>query len=133
MDLETRKEYARLRKAGFGASQAARGARINVAFGRAAKAGLVRLDAIEDCEAYDDSYIDTWTDQAESVRAKARKETRARVESEGTCGVRTYAMGACGKLHEVDSCWGFIGDDWRDSGYDHDLKRAALDALRSAL
>ena len=30
---------------------------------------------------------------------------------------------------EVDSCWGFIGDDWRDSGYDIDIMRATLDAL----
>lgn len=31
--------------------------------------------------------------------------------------------------HDVGSIWGFVGDDFTGSGYDHDLMEAALDAL----
>ena len=131
MDQDTRKEFARLRRVGFGASQALRGAHINVAFAAAERRGLVRLDVVCDHECYDDSYIDSWTDVSASQREQARRETRARLESDGVWGVQTFARQSCGAMHEVDSCWGFLGDDWRDSGYDHDLRRTALDAIAS--
>jgi len=35
---------------------------------------------------------------------------------------------ACGadRWDHMDSCWGFVGDDWKDSGYDIDFKEAGL-------
>lgn len=56
------------------------------------------------------------------------QEERDRANRDGVWGVRgEYWDGH--EWVEVDSCWGFIGDDWRDSGYDVDIMRATLDAL----
>ena len=32
----------------------------------------------------------------------------------------------------ADSCFGFVGDDWKNSGYDTDIMQATLDAARDA-
>ncbi len=133
--MNLHKEYARLRTRGWPAAEAFRSAKINVAFDDARRAGQVDFRTRDDQEPFDASYIDTWTDLSETARDKARKDALKRVESEGTYGIVSYVLRTCseGVTHEIeiDSCWGFIGDGWKDSGYDVDLKRAALDALKS--
>ena len=104
-----------------------------MAFAKAEAQGIVRLLVVNDSEAYDASYIDTWADVRESDRERAKREVYARCNDEGVFGVCTEARETCGHWHAVDSCWGFIGDDWRDSGYDHDLRRSALEKAGVAL
>jgi hypothetical protein len=127
-----RAEYNRLRKLypTQPAQTSLREARTVVAFELAEKQGYVEFRAIEDSEPYDASYIDTWAETRECERARLKEETLERAAREGCWGIQTLAMGPCGHLHEVDSAiWGFIGEDWRDSGYATDLMQAALDAL----
>lgn len=47
--------------------------------------------------------------------------------------ITEYVDAETGEWMEADSCGGFIGDDWKDSGYDDDMKRAALRARLESL
>ena len=60
-----------------------------------------------------------------------RKEFIAKVNQEGVSGiVGEYFDGEV--WQHADSCFGFVGDDWKHSGYDTDIMRATLDAARNA-
>ena len=62
------------------------------------------------------------------VLARQRQEEIDRINRDGVYGIiGEYKCPCCGNWQQVDSCWGFIGDDWKDSGYDLDIKQAALD------
>ena len=37
-----------------------------------------------------------------------------------------------GRWQHADSCFGFVGDDWKHSGYDTDIMRATLDEAKDA-
>lgn len=55
----------------------------------------------------------------------------AKVNREGVWGiVGEYFDGEA--WQHADSCFGFIGDDWKHSGYDTDIMRVTLDAARNA-
>jgi len=63
-----------------------------------------------------------------SRREREYKAFVSRVQDEGATGiVGEYFDGADWQV--ADSVWGFIGDDWRDSGYDTDVMSATLQAL----
>jgi len=99
----------------------------------------IRLLIVPDNEVYDDSYFDTWEisdDQKEKIRA----ELWARIEREGVWGItgqyRVCSCDECGNpahWEDVDSVWGFVGDDWQDSGYDTDVMQGTIDAFRDYL
>ena len=125
--MNVHQEYRRLRAIGWRACDAMRDARTAVEWEKAERAGLVRLGVVPDEEMYDDSYIDTWGDN-QATCEKLRKKLWAKIEREGVYGLLAEVR-VNGQWDTVDSCWGFIGDDWKDSGYDADLKRAALCAL----
>lgn len=126
---DEQKEYLRLRGKGWAAKNALATARVNVLFELAEREGLVRFEAVDDTDTPDVSYFDTWTDLPASEREKLKKEELERIEREGAYGIQSFARFGCGELHPVDSCWGFVGEDWRDSGYDADVKLAALLSL----
>lgn len=93
--------------------------------------GKVRIVVKADQEVYDDSYLDTWG-LPEDELARERNDLRNRIQAEGTCGiVSEFWNGA--EWVETYSCWGFIGDDWEDSGYDQDAMRAAIDGYNEHL
>jgi len=74
---------------------------------------------------YDDSYIDTW-DETPEHKAQAKRELWARIEREGVWGlVGEVKCQACGAWEIVHAVGGFVGDDWKDSGYDSDTRDAA--------
>lgn len=56
-------------------------------------------------------------------------DTAQRIDRDGVCGVvAEYRDPDLGWTH-ADSCWGFVGDDWQDSGYAVDFMDAAMRAL----
>ncbi len=128
-------EYRRLRKLYSGhrkydhdenqALHCLRDARINVEFAAAEVHGHVRLVAVVDDEPFDMSYVDTWG-VSEFAAKKIKAGLAKRIEDEGLWGIRVMAKLCCGHMHDVDAVWGFIGEDWKDSGYDVDLKREVL-------
>ena len=120
-------EYLRLRHKGWPASNAWRAAKVNEAFASAEAEGLVRVSC-EPESYYDDSYIDTW-DDSEKEKEKLRKELWTRIEQEGCWICGTQYLDPIHGWTRVDSIGGFIGDDWKDSGYDVDSKSQALEAL----
>ena len=126
--MNLHQHYRRLRALGHVALSAMRDARTAVAWEKAERTGLVRLDVVPDEEMYDDSYIDTRDDVSQATRDKMRAKLWKTIEREGVYGLRAQ-LRVDGRWQDVDTCWGFIGDDWKDSGYDSDLMRAALDAL----
>lgn len=129
MNAYTKAEYFRLRVLGWEAKQALRAARVKDAFTDAEKTGLVKLETEIDCEPYDMSFYDTW-DASERQIAHWKKITSERIDREGLYGLVSYVRNTKRDAWEqVDSCWGFIGDDWRDGGYDTDIMQACLDEL----
>lgn len=60
-----------------------------------------------------------------------REEFIAKVNHEGVWGiVGEYFDGETWR--HADSCFGFVGDDWKHSGYDTDIMRTTLSAARDA-
>lgn len=57
---------------------------------------------------------------------KWREKQIERINRDGACGiVGEYFDGE--EWQQADSVWGFIGDDWQNSGYDVDIMQSALD------
>jgi hypothetical protein len=58
-----------------------------------------------------------------------RKEFIEKVNTEGVCGiVGEFFDGE--RWQHADSCFGFIGEDWKHSGYDTDIMQATLNAAQ---
>lgn len=149
-------EYRRLRTAGWNANEAYRAAKIaadwndvggftfdgddrgaNVAPGESVHClGPVRL-ILEPDESYslDNLKGDTYNravnpDIPESRMAREESEFEERVERDGVWTlVGQYWDGET--WQHADSCCGFVGDDWKDSGYDTDIMNTTLTAWRA--
>lgn len=122
-------EYHRLRRKEWAAQAAWRAAKTNAEWDAAEWEELVKLDVIPEFDVYDDSFIDTWGLSPKKAEAE-KKEIHQRIERDGCWIIVSYFRpDRDAEWIAVDSVGGFIGDDYKDSGYDTDLKRAALDAL----
>jgi hypothetical protein len=84
----------------------------------------VRLRVVVDDD-LDLSYLDQdmYTD-------KYRADVRTKAENEGGTGIIGEYFDGETWIH-ADSVYGFIGDDWKASGYDIDIMRATIDAYRA--
>jgi len=128
MNQSLQREYRKQRRY-WNAETSLRHARIKAEFAKL-DGKRVRLVWVPDQEVFDDSYIDTWTDQTEKKRERVRKELWDMIEREGVWGLASEVRcGECDEWREVDSCWGFVGQDAH--GYEYDIMQAALDAVRS--
>ena len=135
-----RREYARLRKAGWQARAAIRHARIIREFGDLEHDGKVRLRVeSDDSASMDDLKGDMFSRRnhpgiPESRMAREEKEFEDRVSHLGVYGIiGEYLNPATERWEHADSVFGFVGDDWRDSGYDADIMRATIDAYKEAI
>lgn len=118
-----RTDYRLRRKQGERAHVALYSARTEVMFDILAHRGLVRLTLSPDED------IDlTWLDQ-DHYSKQYRDEQIERVNRDGSWGIIGEFKTREGEWEHADSCWGFIGDDWCDSGYDSDIKTATIKAL----
>jgi hypothetical protein len=101
------------------------------------KRGNVRLRVVADemCS-LDDLEGDCFNPKANpdipaSQLQRDREEFIAKVNREGVWGiVGEFFDGE--KWQHADSCFGFVGDDWKDSGYNTDIMRAALNEAKAA-
>jgi hypothetical protein len=100
------------------------------------KRGNVRLRIVPDeCSSFDDLCGDVFNTKANptvhpSRLEREQEEFRDRVNRDGVWGViGEYFDGE--QWQHADSCFGFVGDDWKHSGYDTDIMRATLDAASS--
>jgi len=134
------REAKRLRDKEWSLPDAMRAARVKAAFDTFDDV-YWRLEAVPDEDLYDDSHIDD---------PQEKKNLWNRIESEGVWGIKSswrlsedpvydppsskhhgkLIMSA--KWEEADATWGFVGDEWKDSGYDTDLRRAAMHAFLEA-
>lgn len=73
----------------------------------------------------------TWRTCRYGQPCKHKCDEAQRIERNGVSGIVAQVRTALGEWVDVDSCWGFVGDDWKDSGYDLDAMTAALDYLDS--
>jgi hypothetical protein len=119
------REYWRLRALGWRAQYAFHAARVNVRFEEAERRGLVRFIRQGD---------DTMTLEdlaGEGMSERQMLDFAYRVDTEGAWYVGTeFQIG--GRWAPADSVGGFVGDDWKDSGYDVDMREAALERLAEA-
>lgn len=80
-----------------------------------------RVGLVVDEVMYDDSYIDTWGETDER-KAEIKRKLWVRIEAEGVWGlVGEVRCPACGAWEHVDSVGGFVGNDWKGSGYDKEI------------
>lgn len=125
--VHVRKHYTRYRALGYCASDALRSAHIVVRFEDEGGSrdggdydGLVKLECDLEYEPYD---------HGDDTPAQ-RKVTNDRIEHEGHWILVSYwRANDSDPWEQADAIGGFIGDDWRDSGYDVDLMASALDCL----
>lgn len=124
MQTAVHREYRRLRNAGWGAKMALETAKVKHAF---AMSDAVRLD-LEPDECPD---VESLT--GENCPERERERILDRADRDGVWGmVGRFRHPVTGEWEHADSVWGFVGDDWQDSGYDHDVRRSTLDAYRDA-
>ncbi len=65
---------------------------------------------------------------------KERKEFIDRINRDGVWGiVGEYRINSNEEWVIADSCFGFVGDDWKDSGYDIDIMSTTLEARTEAM
>jgi hypothetical protein len=140
MDKRIKKEYFLLRSKGWKAIHALRDARIKIKFEDLEADGMVRIVAEPD-EAYTwaghggdcynvDLLADTVPGGARTILAWKKAEME-RVERDGFTYVKTEVQcPCCGSWEFVDGIGGFVGDDWKDSGYDTDLMATAIERAR---
>lgn len=98
--------------------------------------GRVVIVVIPDNTAcFDDLTGDTYKpechpDIPKSRIEKERKAEMERMERDGVWGIKAMIRNpVAGGWEAVDAVWGFIGDDYRSSGYEIDLMDAAISAL----
>lgn len=152
--LTLAREYRRLRALGWRAKWAFSAARDRVAFD--ALGGEVveycdnpkrapddddpqlRVRIVPDNDADMDNLMgDTFNPKANPDIPKARMDREraefvARVERDGVYGIVGEVWDG-ERWEHVDSCWGFVGDDWKDSGYLEDCMSATVDAYNAQL
>lgn len=135
--------YARERATGTRASIAFHNVRVRDAWRKAEwdevsepEFGEVRLRVVpDDCVDVDDLFGDTFNPKVnpEIPLARLERERKAeidRVNRDGVWGIiGEYFDGE--SWQHADSCFGFIGEDWKDSGYDVDIMSQTLDAVSS--
>lgn len=134
MNEKTRKMYAQLRRKGYPAINAISRARTVTEF---ESRDDVRLQIIPDelCSMDDlkgDMFSPTVnTDIPRSRLEREEEEFEQRVKDDGVYGiVGEYKCPCCDIWVQADSCWGFVGDDWKESGYDADIMAATMDASK---
>jgi hypothetical protein len=134
------RHYRTLRKAGWLARHAWSAAQTRTAWDRAAFADNVRLNVEpDDCMSFDDLCGDTFNPKANpdippARLERERKEELERVQRLGIVGmVGQFRNPTTGEWETADSVWGFVGDDWKDSGYDDDIKHSAMAAHSAAV
>jgi hypothetical protein len=117
-------------------ASAKREADIRQRWEKAEDSGLVRLEIVPDEVCSLDDLLgdcfdpDVNSDIKSEILAKQKQWEIDRIERDGVWGVRgQFKCPSCHAWQDADSCWGFVGEDWRDSGYDLDIMDATLDAM----
>lgn len=144
LDATLQREYLRMRKSGFIARIALDYAKTRIEWRarewdeheREPESGTVRLRVVADDSAdLDDLKGDCFNPKvndnvSRSQLARQELAFEEQVNRDGVWGIIGEVW--TGETWEhADSCFGFVGDGWRESGYDLDIMRATLDAATS--
>jgi hypothetical protein len=98
--------------------------------------GLVRMRVEPDYIAhYDDLAGDSFNfkvnpDIPAFRLERMEEEFKERISRDGVWGIISEWFNGTEWQH-ADSCWGFVGDDWQDSGYDVDAMAQAISAAKA--
>jgi hypothetical protein len=113
---------------GFQAKNALYTARLDRQWSNLEEAGLVRLKITRDND------IDIAFLVGEGCsKAQERREIE-RINRYGVWGIiGEYRISEHDPWQHGESCWGFIDEDWKDSGYDSDIKYTTIKELVKAL
>lgn len=141
--LYLRANYLRERRKGNNARAAWRNVLVNALwdtldYGDKDGRTLVRLRIVPDDADFNNLCGDTFDLKYNpNIRpaklARELAEFREKVERDGVWGViGEFRTSAKEPWQHADSCWEFVGDDWKDSGYDVDIKEETLRQLRVA-
>lgn len=127
-----KREYKRLRRNNWPAKEALRAARIRDRFTDLEAEDCVRIVCEPECELYDDSYLECQGLTPRQIE-HVRKELWERIERTGYWMYASEYRDECGVWQSVDAIGSFIGDDFKDSGYDIELMKAAIDAYEESV
>jgi hypothetical protein len=115
-------EYKRLRSLNYTAKLAYEHACLHEQWEELESNEVVEFLVEYDGEPYDDSYTET---------EKEKKDLWERIAREGVYNI-VGRVKLNDTWHDIDSVCGFIGDDWKDSGYDYDVKHSAIEAYHNS-
>jgi hypothetical protein len=116
LPMESR-EYRRLRALDWSARDALRAAKAKVRFLQLEEDGKVRLRLEPDDLPFE--FGDATEEETRAIQAQIDRDGLWGVVVEAACP-------CCGLFEHVSSVYGFVGDDWKDSGYDTDLRLEAI-------
>jgi hypothetical protein len=130
--VKVAKVYKQYRRNGYTAENALREARVRVKWAEL-EDDKVRLQILPDemCD-IDNLKGDTFNPKANpdvpvSRLEREEREFEGRVNSDGVWGIMgEYKCPCCGQWITADSVWGFVGDDWKNSGYDSDVMYSTM-------
>lgn len=97
-------------------------------------AGFVKLDVLPDVlSCYEDLAGDCFNtkvnnDMDASVLESQEQAFKERIDRDGVWVIVGKYFDS-EKWVSVDSCGGFVGDDWKNSGYDNDIMQNTIEAL----
>lgn len=121
--------YSYFRNKGFMAPQAYYFAKVKALWDVYEPLGVIQFRVVPDELEYDDSYIDTWGFSKRAAKYQKEKLWK-KIEQEGVWRILTeIRCPYCLSWTHVDSIGGFIGEDYNDSGYDWEVKAAAVEAV----
>jgi len=140
--LEKEKEYRRLRALGWEAGPAYDHAqtleewrKLEWNEGDNPKPNAVRLRIVPDeIDDWDFLLGDTYKPECHpdipvSQIEREKTEYLEKIYRDGVWGIVGEIFNG-EEWQTIDSCFGFVGEEWRDSGYDTDIMRACLEAVR---
>lgn len=123
--------YERLRKLNWPAIKAFEISKVESEFASLERLGRVRFSVQPDLDwSFEDLAGDAFNrrvnpDIQESRMVREEQEFRDRIEQDGVWSIISEVMCDDG-WETAGSSYGFIGDDWKDSFYDTDVKRDAI-------
>jgi len=134
------KYYREYRRKGWPPNWAIHQARTRVAWEKAEAEGVVRMRVEPDeCSNLDDLLGDVYNPDVNTdihpARLEREKEQEIqRINDYGVWGIiGEYKCPCCGEWTNADSVWGFVDEDWRDSGYDSDVMASTLEQHQQML
>ncbi len=118
-------EYFDYLNKGYSMADALRAARVFNKFCELEQGDKVRFQVDEYEGEYDFSYLDTWGEMTEGMKKVVKRRIANKIKKHGLSRISAHVRTG-EEWREVGAMSGFVGDEWKHSGFDINLMQAAL-------